>query len=174
MKKFVLAGLFVVGLFVGNVNISNAAFVDNAYGVPEQSAQENDYEMITCKLFEAFSISSSWGTITGHGTDSFIFEGGGTSNTAGKVNVAGYDDLLLYYNMGTYTSTGTYTIRLYIQSGVENTWFDLGADIVMTGTTTGAINISETGAKSFRAGLNTTAIGTESVTVTLDKRRKKR
>src|SRR3990167_2546452 len=117
MKKFILAGLFMVGLFVGNIHA--ASFVDNEYGVPERSVQENDYEMITCKLFDAFSLSTSWGTITGHGTDSFSFEGGGTSSTSGKVNIAGYDDIMFYYKMGTYTSTGTYTIRLYVQSGYE-------------------------------------------------------
>ena len=172
MQKFILAGLFVVGCFIGGN--AQAAYTDNEFGVPEQSAQENDYEQVTCKLFENFSISTSWGTITGHGTDSFSFEGGGTSSTSGKVNIAGYDDVLLHYNMGTYTSTGTYTIRLYTQSGVQDFWANVNADIVITGTTTGSLNISEVGAKAFRAGLNTTAIGTESVTVTLDKRRKKR
>lgn len=168
-----LAGLLIMGCFVGGSAYA-APFVDNEFGVPERSTQENDYEMVSCKLFDVFSISTSWGTITGHGTDSFSFEGGGTSSTSGKVNIAGYNDVLLYYNMGTYTSTGTYTLRLYVQSGAEDFWFDLYADTVITGTKTGTINISETGAKSFRAGLNTTAIGTETVTVTLDKRRKKR
>ena len=174
MKRFVLYGLFIFGCLVGG-NV-HAAYVDNEFGVPEQSTQENDYEMVTSKLFDAFSISSSWGTITGHGTDSFSFEAGGTSSTSGKVNIAGYEDVLLYYNMGSFTAgnTGTYTLRLYIQSGVQDTWYDLHADTAITGTATGTINISETGAKSFRAGMNTTAIGTETIAVTLDKRRKKR
>ena len=173
MKKFILAGLFVVGCFIGGN--AQAAYTDNEFGVPEQSAQENDYEQVTCKLFENFSISTSWGTITGHGTDSFSFEGGGTSSTSGKVNIAGYDDIVLHYNMGTFTegNAGTYTLRFYTQSGVQDFWANLQADIVIIGTTTGVIPISEIGAKSFRVGLNTTAIGTETITVTLDKRRKK-
>lgn len=171
MKKFIFAGLFAVGCFVGG-NTHAATFVDNTDGVPERTSQEAGYELVTSKLFDNFSISTSWGTITGHGSDSFVYEGGGDSSTSGKINIAGYEDVLLYYNMSNYNS-GTYTMRLFVQSGAEDFWADLKADTVITGTATGTINISETGAKSFRAGLNVNAIGTETFTLTVDKRRKK-
>lgn len=162
MKRFILAGLFVVGMFAGSAQA--ASFVDNAYGVPERSAQEINYEVVTSKLFDAFNCTS---------TTEYVFEGGTNTSTAGKVLIAGYDDVLLHYNMGTYTSTGTYTVRLYTQSGAEDFWANVNADIVITGTTTGVLNISETTAKAFRAGVTTTATGTTALTVTLDRRRKK-
>ena len=167
MKRFILAGLFVVGCFAGNVQ---AAFTDNEFGVSERPAQENDYEYTTSKLFDAFSLGNSYGTGV------FAYEGGGTSSTAGKVNIAGYDDVLLYYNMGTWSAsnTGTYTLRLYVQSDNDNFWANLNADTLIGGTNTGTINISETGAKFFRAGLSCTVVGTQTFWLTMDKRRKKR
>lgn len=162
MKKWILYFIFVVGFVGGNVH---AAYVDNDFGVSEQSAQEIDYEVVTSKLFDVYNCTT---------TSGYVFEGGGTSSTAGKVYLAGYDEVLLHYNMGTYTSMGTYTVRLYTQSGVEDFWANVNADIVITGTTTGNLNISETAAKAFRAGVTTTATGTTALTVTLDKRRKKR
>ena len=164
MKKFILAGLFTIGCFVGS-NTHAASFIDNEYGVPERTTQENDYEVITSKLFDGFNCTS---------TSGYVYEGGGTSSTAGKVNIAGYDDIVIHYNMGNYTASGTYTIKLYTQSGVEDFWADLDADIDITGTATGAFPIMEVAAKAFRAGLITTEIGTTSCTVTLDRRRKKR
>lgn len=163
MKKWFWVFIFVGYCMCGNVYA--ASFEDNTYGVPERSAQEIDYEVITSKLFDAYNCTD---------TSQYVFEGGGTSSTAGKVVIAGYDEVLLHYNMGTYTSTGTYTVRLYTQSGVEDFWANVNADIVITGTTTGNLNISETAAKAFRAGVTTTATGTTALTVTLDRRRKKR
>lgn len=164
MKKFVLASLLIMGCFVGGRAYATS-FVDNEYGVPERSTQEIDYEVVTSKLFDAYNCTD---------TSQYVFEGGGTSSTAGKVFLSGYEEVLLHYNMGTYTSTGTYTVRLYTQSGVEDFWANVNADIVITGTTTGNLNISETAAKAFRAGVTTTATGTTALSVTLDRRRKKK
>ena len=164
MKKFILAGLFVVGCFMGG-NAHAASFVDNAYGVPELTTQEIEYEVVTSKLFEGFNCTT---------TSGYVYEGGGTSSTAGKVIIAGSDDLLISYSMGSYTATGTYTIKLETQSGVEDFWADLGADIIITGTETGSFPIMEVVAKAFRAGINASEIGTTSCTVTLGRRWKKR
>lgn len=165
MKKILFVGilLFCTNLF--------AAYSDNEYGVPEEVRTHGNYEVISAKLFEGFSISTNLGTITGHGADSFVYTAGGTATSSGQINIAASDDVVLTYNMSAFAG-GTRTVRFF-GKGSAGDWVDLEFDLLFTGTGTGVIKLMETGLHDLRAGMNTTEIGTDTFTLTADRRRKR-
>lgn len=148
-----------------------AAYSNNENGVPEEIRVHGNYEVISAKLFDGFSISTNLGTITGHGSNSFVYTAGGTATTSGQINIAASDDVVLTYNMSA-LSTGTRTVRFF-GKGSTGEWADLEFDLLFTGTGTGVIKLMETGLHNLRAGMNTTEIGTDTFTLTADRRRKR-
>ena len=148
-----------------------AAYSDNENGVPEERRVHGNYEVISAKLFDDFSISTNLGTITGHGADSFVYTAGGTSSTSGQVNIAASDDVVFTYNMSALEG-GTRTVRFFGKGSTDD-WADLGFDLLFTGTNTGVIKLMEMGLHAIRAGINTTEIGTDTFTLTADRRRKR-
>lgn len=165
MKKILFIGilLFCTNLF--------AAYSDNENGVPEEMRTHGNYEVVSAKLFDGFSISTNLGTITGHGAGDFVYTAGGTSTTAGTINIAASDEVVLTYNMSAFEG-GTRTVRFF-GKGSAGDWVDMEFDLIFTGTGTGVIKLMETGLHNIRAGMNTTEIGTDTFTLTADRRRKK-
>lgn len=148
-----------------------AAYSNNENGVQEETRTHGNYEVISAKLFDEFSISTNLGTITGHDAGDFVFTAGGTSTTSGTINIAASDDVILTYNMVALEG-GTRTVRFF-GKGSAGEWVDLEFDLVFTGTGTGVVKLMETGLHNLRAGMNTTEIGTDTFTLTADRRRKR-
>lgn len=165
MGKILFIGLlfFCTNLF--------AAYSNNENGVPEEMRTHGNYEVVSAKLFDSFSISTNLGTITGHGPGDFVYTAGGTSTTVGSINIAASDDVLLTYNMSAFEG-GTRTVRFF-GKGSTGEWVDLEFDLLFTGTGTGVIKLMETGLHNIRAGINTSEIGTDAFTLIADRRRKR-
>lgn len=167
MKKFLCFTLPVI-LTCSTVF---GAFVKNENEVPQETNRYFNYNVTTSKLFDNFSISTTLGTITGHGANDFVYVDGGTTTSYGLVDVSNADDLIVTYNVDT-LSGGTRTVKFFGKGG-SGGWVDTGIALTFTGTTTGIIKIAETGLRFIRAGMNTSVIGTETITITLDARERR-
>lgn len=117
--------------------------------------------------YSSFSISSLWGTITGHSGEKIYNSSGGTSTTAGWFDVRQLSgDKIVQVLVPTWQNNGTMT--LYVEGR-------LGTSTTGTGTTLLSLTINSTGnlvrileedADWIRVGQTVTAIGTETISVT--------
>lgn len=160
-NRILLIVFFVLNIFAVNVNSQAATFTEN--GITYIDTISGDTITRRADIFSDYSLSSEWGTITGHVGEYHYAEGG---ILTGWINLKEFKgEKMLQILMPTFTQTGTATFRLQGRVGDSGAGFGI-YDCLLTSAQNVGINVVEN-VDWFRCGANINVIGTETFSVKL-------
>lgn len=140
---------------------SAASFTEN--GITYVDTVSGDTTTRRAEIFNSYSLSTEWGTITGHVGEYHYAEGGLLS---GWINLKAFKGArTLQILLPTFTQSGSATFKLQGRIGDSGNGFDI-YNYVLTSAGSNVINIVED-VDWFRCGANISAIGTETFSVKL-------
>lgn len=163
MIKKCLISLFIIALSTITVFNTTAASVFTENGVTYTDTIERDIITRRAQIFSDYSLSSVWGTMTGH-VGEYYYAEGGIEN--GWIDLKKFNGgRTLQITMPTFTQTGSATFRLQGRLGDSGDGFNI-YDSILTAAGSEVIMIEEN-TDWFRLGVTINAIGTESFSVML-------
>jgi hypothetical protein len=129
---------------------------------------KGNYEITLVEIYNNFSLSNLWGTVTGHSGEYAYNESGDTSASAGWIDTSNFlDHLEMFIFVPVAPAiTGTLTVRLDQRDSDTGTGTTQISQ-TFSGISTGALFPIEERPNAMRVGINVTSIGNELVTVVL-------
>ena len=156
-------------LFVGAICflvLPSSVFAATVNGVTVNKKTGTLAQGYNVEFFTDFSLSTTWGTITGHAGEFVANESGSSTVNDGWIPISGITgDKTISVIVGTATGIGTGTVRIEGKTGTStNTKSWVVYDYIFTGTGTTGITVTEY-LDAIKISYSVTAMGTDSVSV---------